>query len=142
VSARVSQAGGIVFRTEDDRLRVLLVRSKKDPAIWVFPKGHIEPGEMAAATAIRETWEEAGVEGELDGPVGAPLEFQSGAEPVSVQYFLIRARTERPSPEGRDKQWLPIDTALETLAFENAREKLREARLLFSPRPVEGHRDR
>ena len=127
MSARVAQAGGIVVRKQDDRLAVLLVRSKKDPAVWVFPKGHIEPGETAAATALRETWEEAGVEGDLDGPVGAPLEFQSGVEPVSVQYFLIRARTEGPSPEGRDTQWLSIDEALKMLAFQNAREKLLEA---------------
>jgi 8-oxo-dGTP pyrophosphatase MutT (NUDIX family) len=127
VTARVSQAGGIVFRKDDDRLRVLLVRSRKDPAIWVFPKGHIERGETPAATAIRETFEEAGVEGEIEGPVGRPLEFQSGREPVSVQYFLIRAGREQPSPEGRDKQWLSIDEALKVLAFETAREKLREA---------------
>jgi hypothetical protein len=44
-----------------------------------------------------------------------------------VQYFLIRARTEGPSPEGRDTQWLSIDDALQALAFESAREKLREA---------------
>jgi 8-oxo-dGTP pyrophosphatase MutT (NUDIX family) len=123
----VSQAGGIVFRKDDDRLRVLLVRSRKDPAVWVFPKGHIERGETPAATAIRETWEEAGVEGEIDGPVGAPLEFQSGRERVSVQYFLIRAGREQPSPERRDKQWLSITEALKLLAFETAREKLREA---------------
>ena len=129
---RVAQAGGIVFRKEGDRLAVLLVRSKKDPTVWVFPKGHVEPGETAAATAVRETWEEAGVEGELDRPVGAPLEFQSGSEPVTVQYFLIRARTERPSPEGRDTQWLSMDDALQTLAFETAREKLREAHAMWT----------
>ena len=127
MSPRVDQAGGIVFRKEGDRLAVLLVRSKKDPAIWVFPKGHIDPGETAEQTALRETHEEAGVDGELVGPVGAPLEFQSGHEPVSVQYFLIRARKERASPEGRDKQWLSIDDALKTLAFDNARELLSAA---------------
>ena len=42
---RVLQGGAIVFREEGDRLSVLLVRSKKDPAIWVFPKGHVDPGE-------------------------------------------------------------------------------------------------
>jgi 8-oxo-dGTP pyrophosphatase MutT (NUDIX family) len=127
VAARVPQAGAIAFRREGDRLLVLLVRSKKDPSIWVFPKGHIDPGEDAAATALRETWEEAGVRGTLSGPVGAPLEFDSGAEPVSVQYFVMRAGRESSSPEGRDKQWLSIDEALTTLAFESAREKLREA---------------
>jgi ATP adenylyltransferase len=127
VSGRVPQAGAIVFRREDDRLRVLLVRSKKDRSVWVFPKGHIDPGEAAADTAMRETWEEAGVRGELGSAVGAPLEFQSGDEPVSVQYFVVRAGAEEASPEGRDKQWLSIDEALTTLAFENAREKLREA---------------
>jgi 8-oxo-dGTP pyrophosphatase MutT (NUDIX family) len=136
VSARVAQAGAIVFRKEGDRLAVLLVRSKKDPTIWVFPKGHIDPGETAAETASRETWEETGVEGELDAPVGAPLEFQSGIEPVSVQYFLIRAQKEQPSPEGRDTQWLSIDDALRTLTFESAREKLREAAQLAAQRAV------
>jgi 8-oxo-dGTP pyrophosphatase MutT (NUDIX family) len=133
VAGRVPQAGAIVFRREDDRLRVLLVRSKKDPWLWVFPKGHIEAGETAAETALRETWEEAGVRGDLGGAVGAPLEFDSGREPVSVQYFLVSAGEEAASPEGRDKRWLPIDEALAVLGFDNARDKLREAASLWMP---------
>jgi 8-oxo-dGTP pyrophosphatase MutT (NUDIX family) len=127
VAPRVSQAGAIALREEGDRTTVLLVRSKKDPAVWVFPKGHIDDGESAEAAATRETWEEAGVSGELGARVGAPLEFDSGGEPVSVQYFVLRARDEQPSPERRDKLWLAIDEALATLAFESARDKLREA---------------
>jgi bis(5'-nucleosidyl)-tetraphosphatase len=127
VPARIPQAGAIVFRVENGRSTVLLVRSKKDPAIWVFPKGHIEDGETAETTATRETWEEAGVSGVLGPRVGAPLEFDSGKEPVSVQYFVLRATADNPSPEGRDKRWLSIDDALATLAFESARQKLREA---------------
>lgn len=134
MSERVEQGGAIVFRGDADDLRVLLVRSKKDPAIWVFPKGHVEPGESAADAAVRETWEEAGVRGDLGAPVGGPLEFSSGDEPVSVQYFVVRARTESASPEGRDKQWLPIGEASTTLAFETAREKLRDAVRLLPQR--------
>jgi 8-oxo-dGTP pyrophosphatase MutT (NUDIX family) len=127
VPRRVRQAGAIVFRGEGDRATVLLVRSKKDPSVWVFPKGHIEDGETAEATAARETWEEAGVTGDLGRAVGAPLEFESAGSPISVQYFLLRARGDTPSPEGRDKRWLSTDEALDALVFESAREKLREA---------------
>ena len=131
---RVRQAGAIVFRGEGDRATVLLVRSKKDPTVWVFPKGHIEDGETAEATAARETWEEAGVTGDLGRAVGAPLEFESAGSPISVQYFLLRARGDTPSPEGRDKRWLSTDEALDALVFESAREKLREAvALLIDP---------
>jgi len=132
VARRVRQAGAIVFRGEGDRARVLLVRSKKDPTVWVFPKGHVDGGETMEEAAARETWEEAGVTGDLGAPVGAPLEFRSGKELVSVQYFVMRAAREEPSPEGRDKQWLVIDAALDALAFESARAKLREATSLLS----------
>ena len=52
---RYDSAGGIVF----DEDRVLLLRK---PALGelVLPKGHIEPGERAEATALRETMEETG----------------------------------------------------------------------------------
>lgn len=132
MTARIPQAGAIVFRAEGDRTTVLLVRSKKDPAIWVFPKGHIDDDESERETAIRETWEEAGVSGVLGQAVGAPLEFDSGREPISVQYFVMRATAELPSPEGRDKLWLTVNEALVVLAFESAREKLREAAALFA----------
>ena len=135
MTVRVRQAGAIVCRAEGDRTTVLLVRSKKDPTIWVFPKGHIDDDESERETAIRETWEEAGVSGVLGPAVGAPLEFDSGKEAVSVQYFLMRATAERPSPEGRDKQWLTVDEALATLAFESSRQKLREAVALLRYRP-------
>jgi 8-oxo-dGTP pyrophosphatase MutT (NUDIX family) len=130
----VSQAGGIVFRGKHRDLSILLVTAKREPDTWIFPKGHIEPGESAAAAALREVHEEAGVLGELVGPAGAPLEFQSGRELVRVEYFLIRASSESPATDGRAKLWLPFDEALERIRFEDTRRLLREAR----PRMMNG----
>jgi 8-oxo-dGTP pyrophosphatase MutT (NUDIX family) len=125
---RVEQAGGIAVRRDGDEWWVLLVRSKKDPALWIFPKGHIEPGESPPETALRETAEEAGVDGELIGPVGDPLEFLSGREPVRVSYFLIRATAEGESPERRKKAWYRVDEADAHLPFENTRQLLRDVK--------------
>jgi diadenosine hexaphosphate hydrolase (ATP-forming) len=124
---RVAQAGGIAVRRDRNRLSVLLVRAKKNPDVWIFPKGHIEPGETPAEAALRETREEAGVDGEVVGPVGPPLEFDSGREAVSVQYFLIRARSETDETDGRVKQWFSAPEALAQLSFESARRLLLEA---------------
>ena len=71
----VPQAGGIAFRGRGRDLQILLVTSKKQSGFWIFPKGHVEPGETAAQAGVRETVEEAGVSGDLLGPVGAPLEY-------------------------------------------------------------------
>jgi 8-oxo-dGTP pyrophosphatase MutT (NUDIX family) len=121
----VPQAGAIVFRVDDGSVRLLLVRSRKNPLIWVFPKGHIDPGEAPAATALREAEEEAGVTGELMASTGRTLAFQSGHEWVAVEYFLVRLIAERPSPEGRDKMWVTPDEAIERLSYDNARELVR-----------------
>ena len=123
----VPQAGGIVFRRDGDCVSILLVRAKRSPETWILPKGHIEAGESAADTALRETQEEAGVTGELLGPVGQPLEFDNGREFVRVQYFLIRAVSESPHTDGRLKQWFPFEAAVAAVGFPETRRLLREA---------------
>jgi 8-oxo-dGTP pyrophosphatase MutT (NUDIX family) len=123
----VPEVGGIVFPESGGTPQVLLVRARKDPRHWIFPKGHLEPGEAPDAAVLREAHEKAGVGGKLVGPVGAPLEFVSGPEPVRVQYYLVRATTDRASPERRDKRWLTLEDALGQLSFEDSRQLLRTA---------------
>ena len=123
----VQQAGAIVVREEGGIVRVLLVRSKKDPGLWVFPKGHIDAGESPRLAALREAFEEAGVAGLMLGRAGPTLQFRSGDESVAVDYFLVRLTAELPSPEGRDKIWVTEDEADQRLRFQNARETLKAA---------------
>ena len=58
---REPTAGGIIFRmsTDGQDIEILLIQDSKDR--WTIPKGHIEPGETAKATAKRETEEETGL---------------------------------------------------------------------------------
>jgi diadenosine hexaphosphate hydrolase (ATP-forming) len=53
----VEGAGGVVINDEG---QVLLIRHRN--GTWVFPKGHVEPGESKVDTAVREVEEEAGVQ--------------------------------------------------------------------------------
>jgi len=135
VSGAIAQAGGIAFRGSGRDLEILLVTSKKQQGFWIFPKGHVEPGETAAQAAVRETVEEAGVTGDLLGPVGAPLEYDWNGKRYSVQYFLIRATAESPASDGREVVWLPFDAALARVSFDDTGRLLREARARIDTAP-------
>jgi diadenosine hexaphosphate hydrolase (ATP-forming) len=110
----------------DGKPHILLVRARKDPSRWIFPKGHIEAGESPDIAALREAREESGVEGVVLGPVAA-LEFESGDEPVRVQYYLIAAATPGEPREGREQLWALPWKAMSDLAFDDARAVLYQA---------------
>jgi len=122
--AIVAQAGAIVVRSDGDTPHVLLVTAKRDPRHWIFPKGHIEPGERPEATALREAREEAGVVGRVVAPAGT-IEFPAGDDTMRVQYFLVEHERDVPPSEARERVWLPFDEALERLTFADSRSLLR-----------------
>ena len=132
----VEQGGGIVFRRDRAGISILLVRAKRDPSAWIFPKGHIEPGETARATAVRETREEAGVQGDAIVEIGDPQEFEWAGRWYRVQYFLIQMTSESDETDGRAKAWFSFDEALDRVSFTSARDLLRQAReTIEAPEP-------
>jgi ADP-ribose pyrophosphatase YjhB (NUDIX family) len=58
---------GVLAYNDDDRL--LLVRDRED-GFWTCPGGIVEPHELPADAAVRETWEESGVLVKLTGILG------------------------------------------------------------------------
>ena len=59
--------GGAGARVTDADGRLLLIRHPRAPETWTLPGGGHEAGESFAETAVREVWEETGVECEVTG---------------------------------------------------------------------------
>src|SRR5581483_11057599 len=96
-----------------------VARAKKNPREWIFPKGHIEPGESAAETAVRELQEETGIAGEVIRPIGTST-FKSGRDEVEVTYFLVRFLGTAPSVESREIRWTDFAEAKILVTFPDA----------------------
>ena len=60
--AAVRQSAVLAYRRRKRRLEFVLVTSLETRR-WVLPKGHIENGLSPRESALREAWEEAGIEG-------------------------------------------------------------------------------
>jgi 8-oxo-dGTP pyrophosphatase MutT (NUDIX family) len=122
----ITQAGAIAFKLGEASPMVLLVRAKKNPSHWIFPKGHVEPGETLEETAARELCEEAGVEGEVVRRAGE-LEFQLDGNSYHVTYFLLRYLATKGGGEaGRDPRWCTVEEALRIVSFPDMKDMLKQ----------------
>jgi diadenosine hexaphosphate hydrolase (ATP-forming) len=122
----VNQAGAVVVRGQGAAAEVLLVSAKKDPSQWIFPKGHVEPGESAAEAALRELREEGGVDGRIIKPIGVST-YDSGKDRVRVSYFLVRYSRAVVTTEARKRRWRSFSEARELVTFDDARELVDKA---------------
>ncbi|MBS3965703.1 MAG: NUDIX domain-containing protein [Truepera sp.] len=124
--AEVPGAGGVVF---DQLGRVLILRHHRGE--WVFPKGHIDPGETPLQAALREVEEEAGVQAAcLDpGRVFVTRYFNNRQEERTIHWFVLQSPTaetvlrETLFPEGT---FISAAEALSCLSFEEDRRLLQE----------------
>jgi len=80
----VRSAGGVVLNRKGE---VLLIRDRN--GYWVFPKGHIEPGETPEQAAVREVREETGIEAHIIAPLGETRYVNDRGVPREVVWFLM-----------------------------------------------------
>lgn len=129
-------AGGVVVRAGEAGPEVLIAKDAGYQK-WVLPKGLIGKGESAEETAVREVEEEGGVRARIVAPLGDPETYVYTARGMrvfkEVHYFLMTYETgsvESHDHEMEAVKWVSFAQALETLAFDGAREVVRRAQAL------------
>jgi 8-oxo-dGTP pyrophosphatase MutT (NUDIX family) len=122
-----THAGGLVFRRREGEIHYLIVRAKPDPSHWVIPKGHIESGESPEAAAVREIWEETGVQAKIIASLGTSTFIYQGKQ-VHTIFYLLKYQEETAPQEERESHWGLFEKTLKLLTFADTKEKLRLAR--------------
>lgn len=124
---REPTAGGIVFRVTKDRkdIEILLIQDSKNR--WTIPKGHIEPGETAKQTAVREIGEESGLKHVSVicwiGKIHFKYRRLDKLVLMSTQIYLVKALDDKETPT-KEKwmngiKWFKFNEALDAIEYED-----------------------
>jgi 8-oxo-dGTP pyrophosphatase MutT (NUDIX family) len=138
VARREISSGLVLVRRMQGRWWLAAVRPQgKAEGVWALPKGLVHRGESAAETALREGFEETGVQARLSeklGDVRYVYTWEGERVFKIVSFYLGFAKTGRigevPSGmeiEVAEARWLPLADAPRLLAYKGEREMAEKA---------------
>ncbi|MCP2168949.1 NUDIX hydrolase [Goodfellowiella coeruleoviolacea] len=126
-------AGGLVLDAEHAKAAVIGRLDRKGRLLWSLPKGHIEAGETAEQTAVREVAEETGIHSTVLSPLGS-IDYWFVAEDrrvhKTVHHFLLEAYGGELSDEDvevTEVAWVPLGELEKLLAYADERRLVRQA---------------
>jgi bis(5'-nucleosidyl)-tetraphosphatase len=122
--------GAVVYIEKDNKIKFLLLQSKPG-RYFGFPKGHVEENETERETAVREIFEETGLQVDFIKGFRESTTYKIGdLIEKNVILFLARAKNDRVKlmpDEIENFVWADYSEALGILTFENLRAILRKA---------------
>jgi 8-oxo-dGTP pyrophosphatase MutT (NUDIX family) len=133
-------AGGVAFRLTDSAREVAIVAAQPSRR-WQIPKGLIDAGESEQQAALREVREEAGIDCELIEKIDT-VEYwyfaTARGERVRyhkfVHFFLLKYAAGDVADHDREiaeARFVPVDEAIEMLAFKSEKDIVRKAKILM-----------
>jgi 8-oxo-dGTP pyrophosphatase MutT (NUDIX family) len=137
-TVRETSAGGLVLADLDapfdDMTAALIGRvDRRGRTMWSLPKGHIETGETAEQTAMREVAEETGISGTIVAPLGKiDYWFVSEGRRIhkTVHHYLLRFTGGELSDEDYEVSevaWVPLSELPRKLTYSDERRLARMA---------------
>lgn len=109
----IDQAAAVPFRTTETGYEILLITTRKGK--WSLPKGIIDPGETPQETAAKETFEEAGVEGDVVSHALDTFTYRKWGDILCAEVYLLAVHTVHETYQEssfRQREWFPPDRAL------------------------------
>jgi len=86
---KIAQASALPFRIYKDKLQILIITSRNGKK-WIIPKGIIEPGDTDRYTALKETQEEAGVNGKVIKEMIGSYSYEKWKTLCEVSVFPLK----------------------------------------------------
>lgn len=128
-----------MYRRHEGRIQVALIRVR---GRWRLPKGQVEEGEGLKEAALREVREETGLEGRVVAKLGDIAYWYTirskRGETLRifkrVYFYLIRylrGDVSRHDEEVDEAAWVPIEEAVDRLAYPTEKETTRKATALL-----------
>jgi YD repeat-containing protein len=139
-SREVSAGGLVTSASEPEKVAIISHLNRGGRADWCIPKGHPERGESIEQAAVREVFEETGIEAEIVSKIGEiNYSFKVGQKRIhkTVHHFLMRQLggelTHELDPTGEvvAVTWFELSKLDEVLAHENERRVAAQARELL-----------
>ena len=122
------QSGTLPYRWRKDKLEVLLISSRSGKR-WVAPKGIVEPGMSPAASALKESQEEAGVDGVVAvTPLGS-YHYEKWGGTCAVEVYPLRVKNQLgvwPESTFRHRRWLSVPKAMKAIDSKGLRRLIKK----------------
>ena len=136
VTRTATSAGAIILREVEGKLKIALAQHQRTLKTWVLPKGHVEEGESLEQAALREIYEEAGLDNvqlikHLGTIMRESVKSNGDVEQKTIHFYLAYALGNNQPAAPSDLRfievgWFSPGEAIELLPYENEQAFLRE----------------
>lgn len=124
----IAQASAIPYRIYKKKLQILIITSRNGKK-WIIPKGIIEPGDSDRYTALKETKEEAGVNGKISKLSIGSYSYEKWDSICKVELFPLKVTEiydDWEESHFRKRRWLNAKRAIKKVTPQEVAELIKK----------------